>query len=140
MTIEEFGIFMLTHSSGRTNVPSGEIMSERIWTAMKRISKNAYPLKLTVNEPAGLTIVRKVDESTYIRQPGKPILGSSKQLDMDDDLMDALAYYVLAGLETQRAKTYMGLYWGEINSFNDTLTETDLNTANNEASRFRKFP
>lgn len=140
MTLEEFGVFMLTHSSGRTNVPSKEILSERVWTAMKKIAKDAYPLKLTVNVPAGLTIIRKVDESTYIRQPNKPILGSSKQLDLDEELMDALSYYVLAGLETQRAKTYMGLYWGEVNSFNDTLTETDLNTASNEASRFRKFP
>ena len=131
---------MLTHSSGRGIVPSGEVMADRVWTGMKRLAKDSYPLKLTYNDPLGQTIIRKVDENTYIKEPKKPILGTTQNLEMDAGLMDALAYYVLAGLETQKAKVYMGMYWGEVNSYNDTLTETDLNTASNEAPRFRQFP
>ncbi len=40
MTLEDFGRFMLSHSSGRTVIPSGELMTERVWTAMKRIANS----------------------------------------------------------------------------------------------------
>lgn len=140
MTLEEFSRFMLSHSNGRTEIPSGELMAERVWTGMKRIAKDTIPLSLKVNDPEGYTIIRKVDSETYIRKPDKPLLGTTTQLDIDEMLMDALALYVLAGLEQSKAKTYMGMYWGEINSFNDTLTETYLSQATNDADRFRQFP
>ena len=130
---------MLSHSSGRTVIPSGELMTERVWTAMKRIAKDTIPLKLVVHIPKGYTIIRRVDSETYIRKPEKPKLGTTEDLDLDEMLMDALALYTLAGLEQQKAKTYMGMYWGEINSYNDTLTETFLSSASNEALRFNKF-
>ena len=139
MTLEEFGRFMLSHSSGRTVIPSGELMIERTWTAMKKIAKDTIPLRLIVSDPSGHTIIRKPDSETYIRRPDKPILGATTPIDMDDALMDALALYVLAGLEQQKAKTYMGMYWGEINDFNDKLTETYLSEATNDAPRFNKF-
>ena len=140
MTLEEFTRYMLSHSSGRTVVPAGEIMAERVWTGLKRIARDTTPLILTVNDPLGYTVLRKIDASTFIRKPNKPKLGTAQALDIDEILLDALAYYALAGLETQRAKVYMGMYWGEINSFNDILIETDLNVATNEAPRFRRFP
>ena len=139
MTLEEFGRFMLSKSSGRTVVPSGELMAERTWTAMKQIAQDTLPLKLTVASPVGYTVIRRVDSETYVRKPEKPMLSTTNQLDLDEMLMDALALYVLAGLEQQKAKTYMGMYWGEINKHNDRLTETFLSHADNDAPRFYKF-
>lgn len=140
MTLEEFERYLLTHSSGRIVVPANEVMAERVWTGMKRIARDTIPLKLVTNEPAGSTVLRHIDESTYVKKPEKPKSQTAADLEMDDMLMDALAYYVLAGLEVQRSKMYMGMYWGEIDAFNGTLIEFHLNTASNDAPRFRVFP
>ena len=140
MTLEEFGRHMLSFSSGRTNVPSDELLAERVFTALKKVAKHTVPLKLKVSSPAGFTIIRRIDSETYIRMPEKPKISTPTAIDIDKVLIDAVALYVLAGLETQRAKTLMGMYWGEINENNDRLTETFLSTASNDAPRFSKFP
>jgi len=140
MTLEEFGRFMLTKSSGRTSVPSDELLAERVFHALKKVAKDTVPLKLKLKSPLGYTILRRIDSETYIRMPDKPKISTPTAIDIDKVLLDAVALYVLAGLETQRAKTLMGLYWGEINDNNDRLTETFLSTASNDAPRFNQFP
>ena len=140
MTLEEFDRFMLSKSSGRTITPTKELMAEKVWTGMKKIAMDTVPLMLVVMETQGLTIIRRVDEFTYIRKPEKPILNTPNDLDMDDLLLDALSYFVLAGIEFSRSKQLMGLYHTEIEAYNDKLTETHLTEASNESDKFRQFP
>jgi len=140
MTLEEFERFMLSKSSGRTITPTSEQMIERVWSGMKKMAFDTTPLLLTVNDPQGYTIIRKIDDQTFIRKPERPMLQTSGDLDIDEMLLDGLAYFVLAGLELQRSKVLMGMYWGEIDSYNDKLSETYLGVASNEADRFRVFP
>jgi len=140
MTLEEFGRFMQTKSVGRIEAPINEQMTERVYTGMKKIAKDTIVLRWVIDNPVGYEIIRRVDENTYIRFPKKPILDGGEQLDIDDELLDALALYVMAGLEMQRSKVLMGMYWEEINQNNDRLTETYLQYASNDAERFHVFP
>ncbi len=140
MTLEEFGPFLLTKSAGRTIVPDIDELAERTYWGLKRIATDTIPLRLVSQVPDGYKILRKVDSETYIRIPRKPVPADSEPLDMDSVLLDALSLFVLAGLETARAKVYMGMYYKEIDTYSDKLTETFLAEATNDSSKFHVFP
>lgn len=139
MTLNEFRPLLLAKSIGRTTLPADSDLKERIFTGLKIIAKETVPLRLIVQSPAGFTILRKLDEDMYIRMPSIPTSEDS-ELDIDLALTDALAYYVMAGLERGNANTHMGMYHGEIDMNNDRLTETFLSTTTNDACRFCQFP
>ncbi len=140
MTLNEFGRFMQTKSVGRVNAPINEQLTERVFTAMKKIARDTVPLLWQVSDPAGHRILRKIDDETWIRLPKKPILDSGDELDVEDILLDAMALYVMAGLEIQRAKVNMAMYWEEIDSYNGKLIETHLEVATNDSPKFHVFP
>lgn len=144
MTMGEFKPLLLSKSVGRTELPPDADLKERIHTALKRIAKDTLPLKLTKNVPTGtlvtFSVIRKIDSNTYVRFPIKPV-DDEADMDMDAELMDATALYIMAGLERANARTYMGLYYTEIELNNDRLTETELTDADNDcADRFMVFP
>ena len=140
MTMNEFGRFLQTKSVGRIEAPVNEQLTERIYTGMKKIARDTVCLRWMTNDPEGREILRRLDQNTYVRYPKKPILDNGEQLDIDDELIDALALYVMAGLEMQRSKVLMGMYWEEIDANNTRLTETYLESATNDAERFYVFP
>lgn len=140
MTLEEFEKFCLTKSIGRTSIPQGESLEDRVLTALKKIAKDTIPLKLVEHNSLGIKVLRKIDDETYIRVPKRPISNSGNRLDIDDELIDALALYVMAGLETQRAKVLMGMYREEIEQNNHRLIETEMLDAHNDADRYHVFP
>ncbi len=140
MTLEEFTRFLRTKSVGRTELPDNEQISFRIHTGMMKIAKDTTPLRLVAAYNEGTEILRKIDSDTYVRFPKRPIKDSGLELDLDDELMDALALYVMAGLEIQRSKVLMGMYWEEIDKNNQRLIETYLEEATNDAERFYQFP
>jgi len=140
MTLNEFGRFLNTKSVGRVEAPINEQMTERVYTAMKKIGKDTFPLKWIVNTSEGIQVLRRIDSETFVRMPIKPVLDSGEQLDIEEELIDALSYYVMAGLELQRSKINMGLYWSEIEQNNERLSETYLAEATNDAPRFHVFP
>ena len=140
MTLNEFGRFLQTKSSGRLEPPVNEQLTERVYTGMKRIAKDTLSLKWVVEDKLDNRIFRKLDENTLIRYPKKPILDSGDQLDIEESLLDALALYVLAGLELQRSKVLMGMYREEIDMHEERLIETSLAVATNDAERFYQFP
>ncbi len=140
MTLNEFGRFLNTKSVGRIEPPINEQMTERVFTAMRKIARDTMPLRWVVDDPANYDVLRRVDANTWIRTPEKPILDSGNQLDIEDELLDALALYVLAGLEVQRGKILMAMYYEELDAYNNKLTETYLAVASNDAERFYAFP
>lgn len=139
MTLNEFRPLLLAKSLGRTALPPDSDLKQRIFSGLKLIAKETVPLRLVVTSPAGYTILRKLDEEMYIRMPAIPTSEDS-ELDLDLALIDALAYYVMAGLERGNANTHMGMYHGEIDMNNDRLTETYLSTTTNDSDRFCVFP
>ncbi len=140
MTINEFSRFVLSKSSGRIELPENQRFVDRVMSGLMRIAMDTVPLRLTVQDPDGVEILRRIDEFTYIRKPSRPILDSGLDIDIDDELIDALGNYVMAGLEMQRAKVLMGMYHSCIDFYNDKLTETFLAVATNDAERFHVFP
>jgi hypothetical protein len=140
MTLNEFGRFLNTKSIGRVESPVNEQLTERVFSAMKKIAFDTTPLRWTINKRAGEDIIRRIDLNTYIRTPHKPIIDSGEQLDIESELVDALALYVMAGLEPQRSKVNMGMYYAEIENYNVKLIETSLQEATNDSPKFHQFP
>lgn len=144
MIIEDFKTLLLSKSVARTILPANADLYERIFTALKRVATDTIPLRLSTIVATGdlvtFPVYRKPDTTLYVRFPDKPLIDED-ELDMDEALQDAVALYVMAGLERSNAKTYMGLYYREIEMNNDRLTETELVEASNECSpRFMVFP
>jgi len=144
MTAEDFKPIILSKSVGRTKLPEDRELFERIFSALKRVAFDTMPLRLTekvpINELITFSVFRRVDRELYIRTPAKPIT-SDDDIDMDAELLDAVALYIMAGLEKANAKTCMGLYYREIEMNNDRLIETILTDSDNDcAERFTVFP
>ena len=128
MTLEEFGVVLAAKSTQRQPSVIDAVYAEKVYTAMKRVAKDTLPLSLLVNSPVGQRILRKFDTDAYIRYPKKAVKASD-DIDMDESLIDAVALMVMAGLETQRAKIYMGLYYTEIENNDKVQIEASLDLA-----------
>lgn len=144
MVLAEFKPVLLSKSVARTTLPADAELYERVFSALKRVAFDTIPIRLSKRVlPTTLVtfpVFRKVDDQLYIRLPSKPI-NDDEDLDIDESLVDAVALYVMAGLERANAKTYMGLYYREIEMNNDRLTETILSESSNDcAPRFGIFP
>ncbi len=140
MTLNEFGRFLQTKSIGRVEPPVNEQLTERVFTAMKKIAQLTEPLKWVEDDPEGYTVYRRLDNFTFVRMPNKPIIDSGEQIDIEESLEDALALYIMAGLEPQRSKINMGMFYQEIDFYNMRLTESYLQEATNDSDRFHQFP
>ena len=140
MTIEEFSSFIQTKSVGRWTSVSNEQLIERVYSASRRIGMDTVPLKWVYEKEIEYTALRRLDEHSWIRVPHKATYGTGEDVDIEEGLVDALAYLVLSGLELQRTKALMHLYYIEIENYNDNLINTHLSKATNNAERFKKFP
>ena len=139
MTYNEFKQVLLAKSIGRTQLPDDSELKERIFTAMKLIAKETIVLRLVKDTALGYTILRRLDDNMYIKMP-EPPTSEDGEIEMDLALIDALAYYIMAGLERGNANLFMGMYHGEIDMNNDRLVETYLSDTTNKACRFCEFP
>lgn len=131
MIVSEFKELMLSKTISRKTIPDDIRIYERIFTALKKIAMDTVPLRLVVQDPTGHSIMRRVDTLTYIRFPNIPINNDS-EIDIDLFLLDAVALYVMAGLEKEKASVYMGMYWEILTENDNRLCETYLATATNE--------
>jgi hypothetical protein len=140
MTLNEFGRFLNTKSIGRVESPVNEQLTERVHSAMKKIAHDTTPLRWIIHKRKEEDLLRRLDANSYLRKPRKPMIDSGEQLDIEDELVDALALYVMAGLEPQRSKINMGMYYQEIENYNIRLMETHLQEATNDSPKFHQFP
>lgn len=131
MILSEFKKLLLSKTISRKTLPDDINLEERVYTALKEVAMDTVPLRLVVQNPVGHSIMRRVDSLTYIRFPNMPINNDS-DIDMDMFLLDAVALYVIAGLEKEKASVYMGMYWKIITENDTRLCETYLATATNE--------
>jgi len=115
-------------------------MSERVYTAFKRIGRDCLPLKWLVDDPTGYQVMRRVDNRTFVRYPNKPQLGTGDELDIEEALMDALMYLVMSALETTNRKQHMHNYYIEIEGYNNIQIESYMESATKDAMRFHQFP
>ena len=116
-------------------------LGERIFAGLKRIATDTVPFILVENQQSMAHIIRRIDANTFIRMPEKPSIDLD-EIDMDEMLLDALAFYVMAGIEKVKAKVHMGMYHGEIDMNNARLIETVLSCSEDdgELDRYNQFP
>lgn len=131
MIVSDFLDLVLSKTINRKTIPADIEIYKRIDTALKAVAMDTIPLSLIVNNPDGYTILRTVDSVTFIRKPFSPTTMLSV-IDMDDFLMDALALYVLAGIEKEKAQAYMGMYYQEIDKNEKRYIQAELLEATNE--------
>lgn len=101
-----------------------DLLPLQVQTGIKFIAQRTVPLRLVTADKTGITIFRKLDDSTYIRMPDKPS-SPEDQIDIDEVLLDALAFYVVAGYERTQAKIHMGMCHQEIDANNVRLIESE---------------
>lgn len=131
MIVSEFLDLILSKTTSRKTIPTDININKRIDTALKKVSMDTIPLSLVVNTTDGYKILRALDSVTFIRKPFE-IENNNSELDMDEILLDAVALYVLAGIEKEKAQTYMGMYWQEIESNESRYIQSELIESTNE--------
>ena len=124
MIFSEFKDKLLTVMPGREMLPEDTALSEVIHRALKKIAKQTVPLWLRTSE-TNSSILRKIDNATYIRFPFHP-LSQDDDIDIDEALLDAVAYHVASELEPQKKGAHLNMYDKEITMNNERLIETDL--------------
>ena len=134
----EFRLVLTEKSTGRTVLPETQKLAERIFAGLKHIAKRTIPLRLATKvtdyQLNTFPVFRRIDYRLILRFPVRPIAEDST-IDMDDELIDALALFVMAGLERGNAKTHMGMYYGEIDDNNERLIETVMVDGDNEGEQ-----
>ena len=140
MDVKTFAKEMNSKSLGRKDYHGEEHLEERIYTGMLKICSKTTPLSLIIENPTNEKIQRRIDENTWMRTPRKPDMAAGLDIDFDEGLMDALQYFVIAGLEPQRAKVMMGFFHTAVEEYDARLTEAYLAEASNDADRFHVFP
>jgi len=134
MDLRQFAQLVISKTSGHRDVEIDGIFAQRVDSALVKIAKATTPLKLIVHKSGNRRILRRVDRETYIVYPTKVKVTEETEIDIDDDLLDAAALLVIAGLEPQKANLYIGLYYAELNAFNDNLSR------NYEDSEYKATP
>jgi len=140
MTLDEFVSDLGSKSLDREAPMVDDHLVSRIKTALRQVATRTTPLTLMVNDPRTFKIMRRIDESTWIREPETPNKNVGVGIDMDEQLMDAVEYYVMAGLEPMRGKIMMALFHSEIDNFNQTLIEAELSIASHDSIKHHQFP
>jgi len=139
MVFSELKDLILFQMPGRyeTNLPPDNVLRLMVHRALKRIAKETVPLRLVVSDPSQLTVIRKLDDETYIRTPRLPYRNDD-DIDIDSELVEAVAHHVCSELEPQRKGHYLQQYEREIVQNNDRLIETELNSCT--ALSYREQP
>lgn len=131
MTFADFKDFVISKTTSRKTLPVDIQLEYRISTAIKEIAILTIPIRLVVANPEGYKIIRKIDSVTYIRFP-QDIVNDLSEIDIDTFLLDAVALYVLAGIEKEKASIYMGMFYNQIEQNDKRLIETNLVEASND--------
>lgn len=132
MIYSDFKKLVLSKTINREVIPPNAQIDLKVLTALKKVAKDTVPLQLIVQSPTNHSILRRIDEFTYIRTPNAPI-ADIDNIDIDEYLLDAVALYVAAGIDPARAPIYMGMYHEEIDQNNERLITTSLANASNES-------
>ena len=127
MVYSEMKDLILYQMPGRymDDLPPDPVVRSMIWRALKRIAKETVPLRLIVTDISQITVIRKLDDESYIRTPITPYRDDD-DIDIDSELMEAVAAHVCSELEPQRKGHYLQQYEREIVMNNERLMETDL--------------
>ncbi len=139
MTFQEFSESLNIVSVGRVGEVENERLLERMWVGMIRLAYDVVSTNWLVTEAKDNNILRRVDANSFIRKPDKPTITEDEQIDIEDNLIQALRLLVMASIEEQRRKTLMHNYYVEIENYTQAKIEIYLEGATNDSQRFHRF-
>jgi hypothetical protein len=125
MTFLEFKDLVPAFSSNRIDLARIPKLLEKTNIALKQIGRDTIPLKLIKQDGSNRNILRRVDTNFTICIP-KLVVDDTTEIDMDDDLIDAVALFVISGIEYARAPAYMKMYWSIIEAHENGLINGDV--------------
>ena len=150
MTGTDLANFACAFSAQRNNLDNIPKLVDKINIAVKKVANATTPPNLIVklDDDHVLTngevvykngtkrrVLRQYSSDSVIVEP-KPIQAMGDSVDMHFRLIDAVALYLMAGIETGRAPIYMGMFKTEIEEFElgdiESLLNSDLQPAVNE--------
>ena len=127
MNFLEFKDLIPAFSSNRADISKVSNIIGKTNIAMKQVARDTTPLVLLKNASSNRNIFRRLDNDSYICIPEK-IVDDTSTMEMDETLLDAVALFILAGIETARAPSYMKMYWNIVESHENGLINDDLAT------------
>lgn len=125
MTYLEFKNIIPSFSSNRLDLNNIPKLLEKTNISLRQIGRDTIPLKLVKADGSNRKILRRVDSNITLVIP-EDVVDDNSELDMDDDLLDAVALHILSGIEYARAPAYMKMYWGIIESHENGLINGDI--------------
>jgi len=143
MTYSTFEGLILSKTINRTTLPADGSMVHRLQTALEHVGQETLPIVLQFDvEPITGTwryVVDKVlNTETFLRKPIASVV-STDEVDMDEELLSAVALYIMAGLERTVAGTHMSLYKKEIDLYNNRQIANELHDETQDATAIGQF-
>ncbi len=138
MTLREFKTLLLSQTPGRTVLPDDAFLLNSIQTAVLQVAHDTVPLRLFRRERPDL-VLRRVDHEGFIRYPRKVIMDGD-EIDLDEVLMDAAAYYTNSIIEQQKKGTHLNAYEKILQRNNERLIETYLEVCDTEEGPYGSRP
>jgi len=126
MTFVKLKSRILGFSSNRANLDNVPMLLEKANISLKQICRDTIPPFLVKDASSNRRIFRRLDEKSYICVPSTINDNDTEEIELDENLIDALALHILSGIETARAPSYMKMYWGIIANNENSLIEDDL--------------
>lgn len=116
---------ILAFSSNRADLADVPKLLEKVNISLTQVCRDTIPLVLIKDVTSGRVIFRRIDNTNYICVPA-PISDSLSLIELDANLLDALALHALAGIETGRAPAYMKMYWNIVDNHEQNIINTDM--------------
>jgi len=130
MTLRELKILILSQTPGRTTLPDEDGLIFTIQTAVVQVAHDTVPLRLFRRDRPN-EVLRRVGEEGFLRYPRRVIMDGD-EVDLDEILMDAVAYYVNSIIESQKKGSHLFSYDKIIKRNNHRLIETHLEVCASE--------
>ena len=141
MTLAEFRLVLTEKSVNRKQLPATQELSERIVSGIKFIKLKGYTVLRHAEyiedwDINTISITKRIEDHLGFRTAKRPAVEESL-LDIDDELVDGLALWVMAGLERQNAKTFHGMAMEQFDANEQRLIDTD-NVVSQDESEYNQ--
>jgi len=138
MNLLGFKTLLLSQTPGRTVLPDETMLIHSIQTAVVQVAHDTLPLRLArLKRPS--TVLRKLDDGLFVKYPDRAIYDND-DIDLDDVLLTAAAYFTNSIIEQQKKGTHLGAYEKEIMRNNERLIETELTVCDSQGGPLGSRP
>lgn len=117
---------IVAFSSNRADLNTIQNLLEKANISLTQVCRDTIPLKLVKNNTSGRKIFRKIENNVYVCVPTLILDDDINHIELDENLLDALALHILAGIEVGRAPAFTKMYWNIMDNHEVSLIDADL--------------